>query len=117
MSLDSLTTIANTHDFDNTYTAEFENNVSGITLITPTTGKSLKITGIFYNHEGASAAGNMTALFLGSNTVAKLHPGTAPGSQNIEPFIVRGARNQALTLTSNLGNGKSYYLAINYKEE
>ena len=47
MSYRSLTAILNDRDYEKTFTGEFDTNQSGATLLTPTSGKVLKVVGVF----------------------------------------------------------------------
>ena len=118
-SLDSMTAIENRHDFDATFTTEFNNDTTNFTLVSPTSGKLLKITGIVISTVGAAAAsGEINVKFVTSgNTVLTFHPGTSPANLELQPIVVRGVRNEALKVTSTLGAGKDWFIAVNYKEE
>ena len=121
-NLDSLTTIKNNHDFDTTFTNEYTENQTAATIITPTSGKSLKITGVYISTEGATTIGQKIRLYFATtgDTVATFFPGAIASQESvieIDSILVRGAINETLKITSNLGAGKNYYIAVNYKEE
>jgi len=121
-NLDSLTTIKNNHDFDTTFTNEYDENQTAVTLITPTSGKSLKITGVYISTEGATTIGQKIRLYFATSddTVATIIPAAVSNqasSMVVSPIIVRGAIDETLKITSNLGSGKNYFICINYKQE
>lgn len=118
MSLDSQTGILNRHDFDKSYTSEFDTNQSGITVITPTSGKFLHIVGAYINSEATS--GYVRIYFSDDendveNTVLKTFAATSPTSGYI-PIVMNGDRDAVLKIESTLGNGQNYFVLINYKE-
>lgn len=119
MSFDSQTTIANRHDFTTTFTAEYDSDITNTTIITPTTGTSVIVTGVYFSTEGATSAGQQIKLkFVTSgDTIAVFHPTTTPVNGSTGPIVVQGAVNETIKLTSNLGNGKSYFVAIDYRLE
>lgn len=117
MVLFSQTTIANRHTFTDTYTNELDSNQTNKAIITPTTGKQIVVTGVYFSTEGATAAGNMVSLLLGTDTVFKVHPTTTPMQTHTGPIIVWGDVDAPLKITSNLGDSKSYFIAIDYREE
>ena len=115
----SQTNIANRHDFDTTFTMEYDENQTAVAVITPTDGKKIKVTGVFVSTEGATTAGQGIRLYFAtsSDTVAKVICTNAVTNVAITPICIEGARNEALSLTSNLGEDKNYFIAINYREE
>lgn len=119
MAIDSLTGIANRHDFDKSFTTEFNADQIGVTLITPTSGKVLKITGVYINSEATS--GYVRVFFSDDendqeNTVLSTMAGTSPTSGYV-PLVIRGDRNAVLKVSSTLGAGQNYFILVNYKEE
>ncbi len=120
MSYDSQTYIQNRHDFDITFTAEYDNDQTAATLITPTSGKLIKVTGVYISTEGGTNATDKIRIYFATsgNTICTFYPGTAPpATLQMTTMVVKGARNEVVSITSNLGTGKNYYLAVNYKEE
>jgi hypothetical protein len=122
MSLDSLTTIANRHDFSNTFTSEYDRDQTAVTIITPTSGKSLKITGVYITTEGATTIGQKIRLYFGtsSDTVVTLFPSAVtnqPSTIITGDIIVLGAVDEPLKITTDLGDGKNYFISVNYREE
>ena len=118
----SQTAIANDRDFTATFTNEYTEDQTAVAIITPSTGRSLKITGVYISTEGATTIGQKVRLYFATsaNTVASFFPSAVADTAStieIDKILVRGAQNEALSLTSNLGAGKNYYIAINYKEE
>ena len=121
-SYDSLTTIKNNHDFDTTFTNEYTENQTAATIITPTSGKSLKITGVYISTEGATTIGQKIRLYFATtgDTVATFFPGAVTSQEStieIDSILVRGAIDETLKITSDLGAGKNYFILVNYKEE
>jgi len=115
MSLDSQTGIANRHDFTTSFTNEYDMNETGETIITPTTGASLSVKGIYINTEGNS--GYIRVYFgTSGNSVFTIYPTATPASGYV-PLNITGGRNEVLKLTSTAGDGKNYYVLVNYKEE
>ena len=114
MSYDSQTEIANRHDFNSSYTNEFDNNQTAVAIVTPTTGYSLHIKGIYINTEGNS--GYIRVYFATSaNTIFTIYAGATPASGYV-PVSITGARNETLRLTSTVGKDNNYFLLVNYKE-
>ena len=115
----SLTGIANLHDFDKTFTTEFDTNQTAVDLLTPTSGKVLKITGLYINTEASS--GKIRVYFSddendAENTILSTHVTTNPCTGYV-PLIMRGDRNASAKVTSTLGADQNYFILINYKEE
>ena len=122
MTYRSQTSILNDRDFESTFTAEYDNDQTAAAIIAPTSGKLLKITGLYISTEGATTIGQKVRLYFATsgNTVATFYPSAvsnAASAIEIDSIIVKGARNEVLSITSDLGIGKNYYIAINYKEE
>lgn len=119
MAYDSQTNIENRHDFDTTFTAEFDRDQTGAALITPTSGKLIKVTGVRVSTEGATSAGQYVRLHFATsgNTIAKVFCTNAVQNTEADPIVVRGAQNEAVSITSNLGVDKNYFISVNYKEE
>ena len=122
MSLDSLTTISNRRDFTNTFTSEYDEDQTALAIITPTSGKALKITGVYVSTEGATTIGQKIRLHFATSvdTVASFFPSAVANSPSIVStgdILVQGAVNEPLSLTTNLGDGKNYFISVNYREE
>ena len=117
MSLDSLTGIANRHDFDKTFTAEYSMDETGEVLITPTSGKLIKVVGVYIST--ASTDGKVRVYFSDDENDAINTVLTAYGadSNNYIPSIVRGDRDATLKFDSTLGDGDNFFIVVNYKEE
>ena len=119
MSTDSQTAIANRHDFDKTFTAEYDNNQTGATLITPASGKLLKIVSWFITSDGGS--GYVRLYFSDDendqiNTVGMIKTGT-PSIPHSSQCLIRGDRDAVLKFDSTLGDSVLFFILINYKEE
>ena len=120
MSVNSLTQIANKHNFTNTFTNEYDRDQT-ITIITPTSGKKIKVTGVYLSTEGATTIGQKIRVYFATstNTVTSFFPSAvanAASTIEVSNIIVTGAVDEVLKLTSNLGDDKNYYIAVNYEE-
>jgi len=112
---DSQTGIANRHDFTHSFTNEYDMNETGETIITPTTGKSLSVKGVYINTEGNS--GYIRVYFgTSGDSVFTIYPTATPASGYV-PVNITGSRDETLKITSTAGNGNNYYVLVNYKEE
>ena len=121
MSVNSLTKIANKHNFTNTFTAEYNLDKTALTLITPTSGKKIKVTGVYISTEGATTIGQKIRVYFvtSANTVASFFPSAVANTAStieLSNIVVEGAVDEVLSLTSDLGNDKNYYIAVNYEE-
>lgn len=114
---DSLTGIANRHDFDKTFSAEYEADQTGLTIITPTSGKTLKIVGVYVSNE--STDGKVRIYFNDDENDAIQTVCTIFGadSNNYIPCLVRGDRDAVLKVDSTLGGTDNFFILVNYKEE
>ena len=114
MSLDSPVTIANRHDFETSFTSEYDTNKTALTIITPTTGKIVGVKGIYINTEGNS--GYIRVYFgTSGNSIFTIYAGATPASGYV-PLVIDGSVNETIKVTSTVGNGNNYYLLVNYKE-
>lgn len=117
MSYDSLTGVANRHDYDKTFTAEYDVDLSAQTLITPTSGKVLKITGVYISTE--STDGKVRVYFSDdeNDTVQTVVTAFGAGSNSYVSCVVRGDRDAVLKCDSTLGAQDNFFVLVNYKEE
>lgn len=117
--MESLTTIANRHDFSTTFTNEYDSDVTASSIISPTSGKRIKVTGIKVSTEGATAAGQYVRIYFATtgDTIAKVFCTNAVTNVTIDDIVVEGAIDEAVSLTSTLGAGKNFFVAVTYKEE
>lgn len=115
MGYDSLTGIANRHDFDKTFTNEYAADQTGVTLITPTTGKFLKVAGVYISTN--STDGKVRIYFSDDENDQENTVVTSYGvdSNNYIPVHVNGDRNAVLKIDSTLG-GDAFFVLVNYKE-
>jgi hypothetical protein len=115
MAIDSLTGIANRHDFDKTFTNEYSANQDGVTLITPASGKHLKVVGVYISTD--STDGKVRIYFSDDENDEENTVVTAYGadSNNYVPVIVKGDRDAVLKIDSTLG-GDAFFVIVNYKE-
>jgi len=109
-------------DFEKTFTNEYDNNQTAATLITPTSGTSLKITGVYIYTEGATTIGQKVRLHFATSgdTVAILYPAAVSNQSSkleMPSVLIRGAKDEVLSITANLGVDKNYCVIVNYKEE
>jgi len=116
---ESMTNVLNRIDFTTTFTNEYDADQSNAIVISPTTGKKIKVAGIYISTEGGTSAGNKIRLSFDTSgdTVCTFFPKTTPDSTSIPNIIVRGEVNEALSISSNLGPDKNYFVAIDYREE
>lgn len=121
MSYDSQTAVSNRHDFDTTFTNEYDSNQDA-DIITPTSGKLIKVTGVQINVEGSVSSGYVRIYFADDendqiNTVAKVYAGSGVNHFDMNPVVIRGDRDAPLKLEATTGADGNYFVAINYKEE
>jgi len=119
MAYDSTTNIKNRHDFETTFTAEYDNDQTAATIITPTTGKLIKVTGVRISTEGATSAGQFIRVYFATSadTIAKVFCTNAVQNTEVDPIVIRGAQNEVVKITTTLGVDKNYHISVNYKEE
>jgi hypothetical protein len=118
MAVDSLTDISNRTSFTNTFTAEFDNDASE-SIITPTSGKSIKVVGVKFSTEGTGTAGESIRLSFDTtgDTIFEWYPSTDPDSFDTGDILIRGAQNEVITLNSDLEAENNFFIAVNYREE
>ena len=122
MSYDSQTAIKNRHDFDSTFTNEYDGDQTATTIITPTSGYKIKVTSAYISSEDATTVGQRIKLHFATsgNTVATLFPGAVDNQTSaiaIDKMLVTGATDEVLKLTANIGADRNYFILVNYKEE
>lgn len=103
--------------FQETYTNEWDNDLSGETIISPSSNHRLKISGVYVAMEPGASTGYVR-LKLGTNTVVKVYD--ISGGNHFYPFPrlkVRGAKNEALKIDSTLGVGVNFTVHVNYEDE
>lgn len=116
MPTDSLTAIANREGFQKSLTVVFDKNQTAGTLLTPTSGKFLQVSGVAVSTE--STDGNIRIYFADDEDdnvdgVAQIYSATNPGYL---PVIKRGDRNAVLKITTTLGDDDEYFVLVNYTE-
>lgn len=113
---DSLTAIANRQGFEKTFTAEYDTNQTGATLITPTAGTFLEISGVYISTD--STDGKVRVYFSDdeNDQVDTVLTSYGADSNNYVPLIKRGDRNAVLKFDSDLGADDNFFILINYKE-
>jgi hypothetical protein len=110
MSYESQTALANRAGFANSFTAEYDNNQTAATVITPASGKKLSIKGVYV---GTGATSGKIRLFFQSsgNTVVTLYAADEPG---YIPLFVEGAVDEPLKMTTSFGADTAYFVLVNY---
>jgi len=121
MAYRSQTSILNDRDFESTFTAEYDEEQTAAAIITPTTGKLLKIVGVYISTEGATTIGQKIRLYFATtgDTVVSLFPSAVTNTATTFSWkgMVKGVQDEALSITTNIGEGKNYFVSVNYKEE
>lgn len=119
MSIHSQTTIANRHDYTNTFTAEYDRDQTAADIITPSSGARIKVTGVYLSIEAASSAGQKVRLYFGTSndTICTIYCTNAVQNINVDNLLIEGGADEPVKITSNLGVDKNYYIAVNYREE
>lgn len=117
MSYDSQTGIANRHDFNKTFSAEYDTNQSGATLVTPSSGKVLKVVGVYVSTE--STDGKCRVYFSDDESDQTQTVATFFAADNAVyvPCVVRGDQNAVLKFDSTYGADDNFFVLVNYKEE
>ncbi|MFA5037169.1 MAG: hypothetical protein WC479_08350 [Candidatus Izemoplasmatales bacterium] len=115
--MESLTTIKNNHDFSNTFTTEYDEDVTAKTIITPESGKRIRVTGVTISTEGATSAGQYIRAYFATSadTIAKVFCTNGVQNTSVTPIVIEGAIDEPVKITSTLGVGKNFYFSINYK--
>jgi len=111
----SQTDIANSQDYDTTFTNEYSFDQTNGTILTPTSGKRLAIKGVYV---GTTATTGECRLIIadstGTDTVVDFFGNAQVG---YIPVLIKGNRNAPLKVTSTLGADKNYFILVNYREE
>ena len=116
MSYDSQTNIANRHNFDTTFTAEYDNDQTAGIILTPTAGKRLKVVSIHIS--GDATSGRCRIYFpTSANTILVAYAGAGGVLAGDDECLLRGKINEPIRCTSTFGAVKRYFIAIDYKEE
>src|SRR3990167_11161151 len=93
----SQTAVANSLDYDTSFTAEYDTNQTNLTVITPTSGTRLAIKGVYIGTE-ASTGSCRLEFGTSADTVHTVFANAQPG---YVPIIIKGARNEVLRMDSN----------------
>jgi hypothetical protein len=99
--------------FSNSFTNEYDMNLTNETVITPTTGKGIAVKGVYVTTEGTSG---YVRVLIGSDTVCTLHAKATQGTSYV-PMYVAGAVDIPVKITSTLGEGNNFFVLINYSEK
>lgn len=105
------TTIANAQHYSDTFTNQYDTQQTDLAIITPGSGESLSVKGVYVSTEATSG---LIRFKLGTNTVFTLFANAQPG---YVPLNVSGGVDEALTMTSALGADKDYFVAVNYRSD
>lgn len=99
MTYQSGESIANLHNSSATLVKEYAANQTAATLLTPTTGKRLKITGVTVST--AATSGEVYIYFAGSNISVARFTATANSNQFLlDDVTIVGNTNESLRITS-----------------
>ena len=94
MSYDSQTNIANRHNLDTTFTAEYDNDQTAGIILTPTAGKRLKVVSIHIS--GDATSGRCRIYFpTSANTILVAYAGAGgvlAGTGTVVAMIVFDGR-------------------------
>lgn len=117
--MESLTTIANRHSFSNTFTTEYDEDVTAKTIITPTTGKAITVLSAHLSTEGGTSGGEKVRLYFATSadTIGTIYVTNAVQNTALDNILITGAINEPVKITSNLGVGKNYFISVSYREE
>lgn len=111
----SQTAIANSQDFDTTFTSEYSVDQTAGTILTPSTGARLAIKGVYV---GTTATTGEARLIIadstGTDTVVDFFANSQAG---YVPLLIKGNKGAALKITSTYGADKNYFVLVNYREE
>ena len=107
----SQTAVLNSQDFDTSLTVEYDQDQTNGTILTPTSGTRLAVKGVYVSSEATSG---FVRILIDNNTICTFFANESPV---YVPVIVKGLRNSALKITSNLGADKNYFVLVNYREE
>lgn len=111
----SQTAIANSLDFDTTFTSEYSFDQTNNTILTPTSGTRLAIKGVYI---GTTASTGEARLIItdstGTDTVVDFFANSQAG---YIPLLIKGNRNAPLKVTSTYGADKNYFVLVNFREE
>lgn len=118
MAIDSLTGLFNKTVPKKTLTVEFDQDQTAAVVLTPTSGKSIAVKGVYVGTE--STDGSVRLFFTddeddAENTVFKAYGGDEnPG---YVPMIITGDKDATLKITSDFGAGDNYFVLVNYDED
>ena len=75
MAVQASSEVLSRHDFNATYTNEYDSNQTNVSIVSPSSGKKLKIIGGYISLEGSATTGYVKLGFL-NNTVIKVFAGS-----------------------------------------
>jgi hypothetical protein len=108
----SQTQILNDHHFTDTFTKEYTSNQTDLTLITPSSGKRIKIVSV--KIETKATTGQVKIYDNKSEKIVAILNAENNGSGDYEMIFV-GAMDSTIDMTSTTGSN-SAFIAINYTE-
>lgn len=111
----SQTSVLNDQHFNKSFTAEYSTPVTGEAVVTPTTGRSLSVKGIYLSTQ--ATAGRIRIYFDNDedgneNSVVVVY---AESQTGYVPVILKGDPNEPIKVDSNITD--EYFVLVNYREE
>jgi hypothetical protein len=112
--MDNAHTTLSRMSFKKTFTAEYDNDQTAQVVLTPPTGKRIRVSG--YMIATDSTTGGVRLFFAApdEDTVGRLFG--ASGNSGYVPCLITGDRNEPLKITSTLGATKRCFVSVNYTE-
>jgi len=122
---ESQTKILNDQHFDKTFTAEYEGSVTGATVLTPSSGKSIAVKGILVTMEPGGAVTSRLRLYFDNdedsneNTlfIAYIFGATSGWIPEYVPLLLKGDPDEPIKIDATMDAGDNYFVLINYREE
>jgi len=114
MSVQTSSEVLSRHDFNATYTNEYNTNQTNLSVISPTGQKKIKVAGGYVSLSGTATTGYVKLGFF-DNTVIKVFAGSGTYF-DFSNILVFGEQGGSLKLTSTLGNGINFLVVVNYEE-
>ena len=113
----STETILNSSYIEKTFTLTVDNATTGtgLTIITPTTGKAITVVGYYVS---TAAVGQVSLRFLTSGDTIGATESVAAGTTTpgYIPCLVTGAINEVVTLISTVTDQNKVFVSVNYNE-
>jgi len=115
MSVQAASEVLSRHDFNATYTNEYDSNQTNLSIVSPSAGKKLKIIGGYISMDGTATVGYVKLNFL-NNTVIKVFAGSGTFF-DFHDILVYGEQGGSLKLNSTLGTDQNFVVVVNYEEQ